>query len=688
MPENLTPEEYAKKAIEMLEKAGRFDEEENNPTKAIDYYKKAAEYLERSGYMAHRVNDIRARIQELSTIIEQNQVYTQLEDQAQIDQLQLDAFNLLEKAKNLVNTTQIDSAINLYDQAILKLTKSGWAENQLISLIENRNKIAEKANMKKIDLKELGIDTARQEPGSKVQQEISIDSQEEIKRKKIETFKTKKQKEQETQNEAFRLIDEAKDYEKEKKYEDAIMNLEKSVRLLNSIGWSQQTKNIQKEIDRLKGEEEKYQRLQSQKQKSDNYLQDVLMKKLASEESEITKSTDLMDFEETKKNEERTQKEAFKLIDIGKELEREKKYQEAIQNFEEAIKLLHDINWDSYIQPIEDFISQIRIKKQREERLKSLREKREKEVSKVQESFKKKQKESFVQAAQQLEKNRIEFEKNRLKQIQKEQNFFNILNEADEDLKKGNHESALEKYKRSLEIIKTLGSGWESYIPKIEETIEKVKDRQDQILEEELEAQRRKEKRIEDEMDFQSTILQKLEEERQKIKEKELELKEKEEDKEKRNKLKEKAFKFIETAQEYTNQGNYERAIYAYRQASNLFAQIQWAEEIPIIEEAIESLERRKQKEKEEKEKELQEKIKKHKEEKEFQELISKSLKEEREKLRKREIALKQKEQEFANRQKKRDKAFNILSDAKNKLEEGNFNKAIDLYHDVANIFA
>lgn len=690
MHENLNPEEYARKAIEMLEKANKFDEDENNPTKAIDYYRKAAEYLERSGYMPHRVEDIRKRIKELNTKIEQNQVYGQLENQAEADQLQLDAFSLLDKAQMHVKNNQIPNAITFYDQAILKLAKSGWDDTQLINLIQNRNDIAEEGKIEKIDLQQLGIESTEKPVRSDFQQRPSSHSQEQKqeKKQKTEDFQEKKRKEQDIQNEAFSLIDKAKEYEQEKNFEEAIMSYEKAVRLLNSIGWKQQTKNIQTEIERLRQEERKYQQVQSQKKQSDNYLQDVLMNKLASEETDMSKSTDLISFEEKRKQEGRTQKKAFDLIDEGKRLEKEKKYDQAIKNFKEAIKLLREINWDSYIQPVQEFISQITLKKEREQKLKQLREKRENELSQIQERFKKRQKEKFVEASQKLEKNRIEFEKNRLKQIQKEQKFFNILNEADEKLKNGEHENALEKYKKSLELLSNLGSGWDSYIPLIESTIERIKNRQDEVLEQQLEEQKRREKAKEREIEFQEKILSKLEEERHKLREKEIEIKEKEEEKEIRKKLKEKAFKFLDTAREYTNRGNYERAIYAYKEASKIFAQIEWSDEIQIIEEAIESLEKRKSEEKEKEERVLKEKIQKHQEEKEFQELIAQNLREEREKLKEKEIELKQKEEEFTQKQQKRDKAFNLLSEAQEELNKKNFDRAIDLYHNVANLFA
>ena len=78
------------------------------------------------------------------------------------------------------------------------------------------------------------------------------------------------------------------------------------------------------------------------------------------------------------------QNKAFKLIDNGKALERERKFDDAINNYEQSINLFKSIGWDSYIQPIINSISDINEKKEREIQAEQVKRKREDELNKIQ----------------------------------------------------------------------------------------------------------------------------------------------------------------------------------------------------------------------------------------------------------------------------------------------------------------
>ena len=68
----------------------------------------------------------------------------------------------------------------------------------------------------------------------------------------IEQFRAKKKHEENIQNQAFEHIDAAKIFERDKKFDNAILNYERAMELLSSIGWSAQIQNIKSIIEKLK----------------------------------------------------------------------------------------------------------------------------------------------------------------------------------------------------------------------------------------------------------------------------------------------------------------------------------------------------------------------------------------------------------------------------------------------------
>ena len=99
------PEELAQKAIISLELAQKFEEEKNTP-QAILNYEKAVDFLKQSGYLMHRINDIYERIEELKKSLKKEKIYQQTQIKTQVQQLQDQAFALLEGAKKMVEAAK------------------------------------------------------------------------------------------------------------------------------------------------------------------------------------------------------------------------------------------------------------------------------------------------------------------------------------------------------------------------------------------------------------------------------------------------------------------------------------------------------------------------------------------------------------------------------------------------------
>jgi len=114
-------------------------------------------------------------------------------------------------------------------------------------------------------------------------------------------------------------------------------------------------------------------------------------------------------------------------VDIGKKLEREKKYDLAIIKFNVAIELFKSIEWDSYIQPLINFIKNIENKRAGEEEKNISRHKREEQLKNLQDTIYLKEKDEIIESARELDNKRLIYEQKRKLNLRKEEKLFTIL---------------------------------------------------------------------------------------------------------------------------------------------------------------------------------------------------------------------------------------------------------------------
>jgi len=681
-------ENLAKEAVQYIELAQKF-EEENDYEKAIYNYQLAADCLKRSGYLMERVDDIYARIETLKIGKKKEQVYQHQQIKAQINQLSEQAFSLVEIAQQLENENRIEEAINQYTAAIKIFLQAGWTDFQLQNLRDKVLELSKKPKqvppIQRITNQEDTIPISLSEP-SDIQVVDAFGAKKSIeKTEELSKYLELKKKEEHIQNDAFAFIDNAKFFEKDKNYDKAIENYQKAIELLNQIGWQEQTKNFQYVIQQLQGQKYRYERLEQQRQIEKSQIYEKPEKQKAGKLERLK----VIEQGESKIKEERIQNEAFNLIDIGKKYDREKQYEKALESFNQAIELLKSIEWDAYIQPIINFINDVKEKQEKEKGLDVIAKKRETKLRNLQDSIFIKQREEFVQTAREIEKRRLEYEKEKLEIKRKEGIFFSKLSEADEILKGGKDlETAIIKYQEALEHLKNLGAGWEPYIDTLNATIlsiKKLKEDQTNWL---LKYQKKTDQYKMADLEFQEYISKELDKERVKIKQRDLDLELKRDELEYREQRKSAAFKALEEAQDYINKKDYDNAILAYQSAGSIFAGIQWEDEIHLIENAINELEERKRSDVELKQRELKKSIERQKADMQFQDQISSMLKEERKKLHQSEIKLREREQELDYREKQKEKAFEILDSAQVELQKGDYDKTVELYQNAMSIFA
>jgi len=682
-----TNEELAQMAIQLLDQAEILESEKNWP-KAIENYTNAAEYLKQSGYLQHRIEDIYTRITDLNNYIQQDKALMQQTQVASIEQLQDQGFALLDAAKKLESEGRLEDAIQQYMSAISLLAQAGWTETQLDNIKGTVIKLGQTMQRQQ----QLQQQSTQQPAGaiSVAQPQGVTTADVDPKAAALKAYEAKKKQEEDMQNEAFALIDQAKTFEQAKQFDGAIANYEKAIGLLNTLGWTQQTQNMGTVVEKLKRDKMAHEAALAQRaQQAAAASQASTQFQASMQQAEPQlREMKLLEFEAKKKQEEKIQTKAFNLIDIGKRFEREKKYDEAITQFEESISLLKSINWDSYIQPVITFINDIKLKKQKEVEAEQIRAKRQTELTTLQQTIQAKQKEQFVQSAQESELKRREFEQKRQQEIQKEKEFFAVLDNADKTLQEGDYDTALGEYGKALDILSELGTGWENYIPAIQSTITTMNQRKLDLSKRELEIQKKKTFQDQKEQEFQQQIAEQLKEEREKLKQKALSVKEREDELQYRQRRKDKAFKYLDSAQDYIKQTEYDKAIYAYQNAANIFAEIQWLDEIPIIENSIRELIKRRDQQKQIKQGQLQKQIESREKDKEFQKQIARQLREEREAIKQKEVQIKERDAELKRREERKNEAFKLFDEAQKQVSQGEFDKAIEIYHQTANIFA
>ena len=141
-------EDLAKEAIQYIELAQKFEGEKDFDN-AIYNYQLAVETLNKSGYMIEGIKDIYTKIEDLKKEKQIDKVYQHRQIKAQIDQLQDQAFTLVDNAQKTERENRIDEAIDQYNSALKLLLQAGWTDFQLESI---REKVAELSRKPKIRL--------------------------------------------------------------------------------------------------------------------------------------------------------------------------------------------------------------------------------------------------------------------------------------------------------------------------------------------------------------------------------------------------------------------------------------------------------------------------------------------------------------------------------------------------------
>ncbi|TFG19464.1 MAG: hypothetical protein EU529_16305, partial [Promethearchaeota archaeon] len=374
------------------------------------------------------------------------------------EEMQNKAFACIDEAKKFEKDKNSNEAITNYQKAIYLLNSLGWTQ-QTESLQAKVNKLKKE---KGITQAQPQVDTPSLEKEPIVQPPLP-QAELDLKTQKLLELEEKKKKEQEIQNKAFACIDEAKKFEKEKNFNEAITNYQKAIYLLNSLGWTQQTESIQAIVESLQKEKEI---IQPQPQVDKASLEEEPIVQPAISQSELELKTQrLLELEERKKKEQEMQNQAFAYIDEAKKFEKDKNFNEAITNYQNAIESLNSLGWTQQTESIKVIVEML---------------KKEKEIIQTQPQVDTPSLEEeptvqppFPQAELDLKTQKLlELDEKKKKEEEMQNKAFAYIDEAKKFEKDKNFNEAITNYQNAIESLNSLG--WTQQTQSLQAIVDKL----------------------------------------------------------------------------------------------------------------------------------------------------------------------------------------------------------------------
>ncbi|MHA1680197.1 MAG: hypothetical protein ACTSUE_04265 [Promethearchaeota archaeon] len=397
------PDDLSKKmeeAVRLIEQ-GEFMENQGNFELAIKNYQEGAHLLSQASFAHEQIEQIYARIGELKDLIIKQKMEAVKNNEQQLEDAEAEAFDLIDMAEIAISDGEYDKAIQLYSEAIPRLQQVGYSTQHVSEKIADlRKKVAQmtaqrprrgvmKPGAKPVKpvkgskpVKPAGavkpprsvtptpvpVKTPVKEP--KPLEPISTTS----KIKQMDDFKEKREKIEEIEEKAFALIDEAKVFTEQEKYNDALTTYALIKNMLRNAGW------LDEQIEPVLIQERLVQEIMEEQASSpaasapavdavgvegvegvEGVVPKIVKQKL---DMVLDQDSRMRKLRAMKMNRQNAEAEAFKLMTEAQKLYKDKDigkdYLGAIELYKEAIKLLHQEGWIDQVEYIEQEIEHIR----------------------------------------------------------------------------------------------------------------------------------------------------------------------------------------------------------------------------------------------------------------------------------------------------------------------------------------
>ncbi len=384
------------------------------------------------------------------------------------DDLVKQVFKIINMGKELIELDKFNDGIDCYNKAIDILKQIPGYENE----VQKTEKLIEEAHNKynqifpKSEQKSEEVDKAQ------------------LKKEKLAVFAKKKEEIEEKSKLAYDYLENGSNFSQFNQFDKALEKYMQAKNIFQEIGWTSEVPKVElliKELnDRknefLKTQEKKIKIIEKKKKITEKEQEIISQHGEFLQKSEDIKETKLKMYQQKKQKEKDLSMEAYDLLGAASELIQSNEFEKALKNYNQAIQLFNEINWQSEIHKIQQFIKDLEEKQKRFMILQQEQLKKQ-EVSK--EIFEKGQ--EFLLKQQELKKYVEDVKDTKIKAYQqKKQNekdlsieAYDLLGESSELEEENQFDEALENYLLATEIFKEIG--WHSEVPKIQELIKKLK---------------------------------------------------------------------------------------------------------------------------------------------------------------------------------------------------------------------
>jgi len=350
--------------------------------------------------------------------------------------------------------------------------------------------------------------------------------------------------------------------------------------------------NLMKSTSGFENEIEKVEKLLEDAYNSqDQYFQKIERISEDAEKMILTKEDQLAAFERKRKKEEEVSREGYDLLEKGTILFQCSQFDEALEKYVLAIEKFKEINWISEISKVYQLIKELNEK--RESYLKQLEviKKEERQKNQIREKEKEiiMQHQEFQKMSAELKKVKVDaFQQQKIKEEKISAEAYNLLGEASKLEEEYQFDKAREKYQLAIEKFKEIN--WVSEIPKINQLIKDLNEKKEVLLRglgEKMKDKKIRKRITEKEQEF---LMQYQEFQKMFTETKMVKLYTFQQQKRKEEKLSSEAYNLLGEGYKLEEKNQFNEAMKKYQLAIEKFKEINWASEIPKVNQLIDQL--------------------------------------------------------------------------------------------------
>lgn len=412
-----------------------------------------------------------------------------------------EAFKALDVGSELVKQKQFTQAREEYRRAIDLLNSIGWSQQTQL-IYESLQHLDEEEARALQEAQATASQGTYTSPYAGVedvtlQQKLELEYQQ--RRESVQQFETRKQHEEQTQAEAFQLIDEGYALMDRDQTDEAVETFNKAISRLNAIGWQSQTAQIQRTVTQLL-EEKKLQALREQRRRqralqaaeTQRQLQASMQAISSRQEIEIAAREVPAEERQAAEAELRQKRDrAFELLHQAGAARGSQPpdFDRAFELYHQASLLFLELEWDEQAEKLQDVASQVEAEAQKyraeQERLQAQR---------AQELAAQKSLQAKLRAyageqerAKQLARARLrKFEERKESLASVEGAAMKLINQATALAKRRSYLDAIGKYQEA--ITRLQAAGWLQQVPYLQQEVAKLRALQAQKDQEEAQA--------------------------------------------------------------------------------------------------------------------------------------------------------------------------------------------------------